>query len=60
MRAPTEEESRAEAYRHSATKRRQAIKERRRKLRGNAAARNELERKWAPLVCDTSIAENRK
>lgn len=60
MRAPTEEELRAEAYRHSAEKRKRAIRERRRKLRGNAGARNDLQRRWAPLICDTSRVENRK
>lgn len=60
MRVPTEEEIRAENYRHSAKKRKEAIRERRRKLRGSAAARAELERNWKPLVCDTSRVENRK
>ncbi len=60
MRTPTEEEIRAENYRHSAEKRKRAIRDRKRKLRGNAGARAELERNWKPLVCDTSIAENRK
>lgn len=60
MRPPTEEETRAEAYRNSAEKRKRAIRERKRKLRGNAGARAALERNWKPLVCDTSHAENRK
>lgn len=60
MRAPTEEEIRAENYRHSAKKRREAMRERRRKLRGSAAARNDLQRRWSPLICDTSRVENRK
>lgn len=60
MRAATEEEQRAEAYRHSAKKRRDFQRNLRRKLRGSAAARNELERNWKPLICDTSRVENRK
>lgn len=60
MRAPTEEESRAERYRHSAKKRRDFQRNLRRKLRGNAGAKNDLDRRWKPLVCDTSQAENRK
>ena len=60
MRAPTEEETRAENYRRSAKKRKEFQRNLRRKLRGNAGARNDLQRKWAPLTCDTSIAENRK
>lgn len=60
MRAPTEEETRAEQYRRSAKKRKQFQRNLRRKLRGNAGTRNELERNWKPLTCDTSVAENRK
>ena len=64
MRAPTEEETRAENYRHSTTKRRRAIAERRRKLRGSSGAAADLQRDWQALLpgkCgDTSIAENRK
>lgn len=60
MREPTEEEQRAADYRASAVKRKRAIRERRRKLKGNAGARADLQRKWNPLICDTSIAENRK
>lgn len=60
MRVPTEEETRAENYRHSAEKRKRAIRERKRKLRGDAGARATLERNWKPLICDTSITGNRK
>ena len=60
MRAPTEEEQRAEEYRRSAVKRKRAMRERKRKLRGNAGARKDLQRRWDPLICDTSIPENRR
>lgn len=60
MRAPTAEEVRAENYRRSVKKRKDFQRNQRRKLRGNAGARNDLQRKWEPLICDTSIAENRK
>lgn len=60
MRAPTEEEQRAADYRAAAVKRKRAIRERRRKLKGNAGARADLERRWKPLICDTSLVENRK
>lgn len=60
MRAPTEEEQRAADYRHSAEKRKRFQRDLRRKLRGNAGARNDLQRKWNPLTCDTSFVENRK
>ena len=64
MRAPTEEEQRAEDYRRSAVKRKRAMAERRRKLRGNSGARAQLARNWKPLLVDecgdTSYPENRK
>jgi len=60
MRAPTEEEQRAEEYRRSAVKRKRAMRDRKRKLRGNVAAREDLQRRWNPLICDTSIPENRR
>lgn len=60
MRAPTEEETRAENYRHSAKKRRDFQRNLRRKLKGNPSARSNLERNWKPLICDTSLVENRK
>lgn len=64
MRAPTDEEQRAEDYRRDRTKRARAMRERKRKLRGNSGARAELARNWKPLLSgdcgDTSYAENRK
>ena len=60
MRAATEEEARAEMYRHRAKKRKEFQRNLRRKLRGSAAAKAELDRNWKPLICDTSVAENRK
>ena len=60
MRAPTEEETRAENYRHSAKKRRDFQRNLRRKLKGDKGARNDLQRKWTPLICNTSLVENRK
>lgn len=60
MRAPTEEETRAENYRHSTEKRKEFQRNLRRKLKGDKGARNDLQRKWTPLTCDTSIPGNRK
>lgn len=64
MREPTDEEVRADEYRRSRVKRRRAIAERKRKLRGNSGAAANLARNWRPLLLgkcgDTSYAENRK
>lgn len=64
MRAPTEEEQRAEDYRRDREKGQRAMRERRRKLRGNAGAAEALKRNWRPLLpdhCgDTSYSENRR
>jgi hypothetical protein len=64
MRAPTDEEIRAENYRRDREKGRRAMRDRKRKLRGNAGAAAELQRKTRALMTsdcgDTSYAENRK
>lgn len=64
MRAPTDEEQRAEDYRRNRGKRRRAMRERKRKLRGDSGARRELQRNWQAILPDrrgdTSYAENRK
>jgi len=64
MRAPTEEEMRAEAYREQRRRQKIAIKDRRLRLKGNRGARRELQRDWQPVISgpcgDTSYPENRK
>ena len=64
MRAPTEEEAKAEAYRAQRRQQKVAIRNRKLRLKGNRSARRELQRNWQPVISgpcgDTSRPENRR
>lgn len=64
MREPTDEDQRAEDYRRNREKGKRAMRERKRRLRGNSGAAADLRRNTQALLngqCgDTSYAENRK
>jgi hypothetical protein len=64
MRPATAEEQRAEDYRIQRHKRRRAVRDRRRLLRGSGEAGRRVEASWRPLLPDpdgdTSREENRE